>query len=117
MLGVSQTVIGLTVVAAGTSLPELATSVTAALRGKDDIAIANVIGSNIFNVLGIVGTTALILPLPVPEEIITRDNWWMLGISALLFPLMRSGMRISRIEGAVLLACFLGYLSALSWAV
>jgi cation:H+ antiporter len=117
MLGVSQTVIGLTVVAAGTSLPELATSVTAALRGKDDIAIANVIGSNIFNVLGIVGTTALILPLPVPEEIITRDNWWMLGISALLFPLMRSGMRISRIEGVVLLACFLGYLSALSWAV
>ncbi len=117
MLGVSPTVIGLTVVAAGTSLPELATSVMAALRGKDDIAIANVIGSNIFNVLGIVGTTALILPLPVPDEIITRDNWWMLGISVLLFPLMRSGMRISRLEGAVLLACFLGYLVVISQAL
>lgn len=112
-LGVSPTVIGLTVVAAGTSLPELATSVTAALRGKDDIAVANVIGSNIFNVLGIVGTTALILPLPVPDEIITRDDWWMLGISFLLFPLMRSGMRISRLEGTVLLACFVGYLFVL----
>lgn len=112
-LGVSPTVIGLTVVAAGTSLPELATSVTAALRGQDDIAVANVIGSNIFNVLGIVGTTALILPLHVPDEIITRDDWWMLGVSFLLFPLMRSGMRISRLEGTVLLACFVGYLFVL----
>jgi len=113
MSGVSPTVIGLTVVAAGTSLPELATSATAALRGKDDLAIANLIGSNIFNVLGIVGTTALILPLPVPPEIIVRDNWWMLGISALLFPLMRSNMRITRLEGAVLFACFLVYMAVL----
>jgi len=112
-LGVSPTVIGLTVVAAGTSLPELATSVAAALKGQDDIAVANVIGSNIFNVLGIVGTTALILPLPVPDEIITRDDWWMLGISFLLFPLMRSGMRISRLEGTVLVVCFVGYLFVL----
>ncbi|MGB8331175.1 MAG: calcium/sodium antiporter [Polyangiales bacterium] len=117
MSGVSPTVIGLTVVAAGTSLPELATSVTAALRGKDDIAIANLIGSNIFNVLGIVGTTALILPLPVPEEIIVRDNWWMLGVSALLFPLMRSNMRVTRPEGALLLACFLVYMLVLLMAL
>jgi len=113
MSGVSPTVIGLTVVAAGTSLPELATSVTAALRGKDDIAIANLIGSNIFNVLGIVGTTALIHPLPVPQEIIVRDNWWMLGVSMLLFPLMRSNMRVTRSEGAVLLAYFAAYMVVL----
>jgi len=113
MSGVSTTVIGLTVVAAGTSLPELATSATAAWRGKDDIAIANLIGSNIFNVLGIVGTTALIHPLPVPQEIIDRDSWWMLGISALLLPLMRSNMRVTRPEGAVLLACFVAYMTVL----
>jgi cation:H+ antiporter len=92
---VSPTRIGLTVVAAGTSLPELATSAVAARRGEDDIAIANIIGSNIFNVLRIVGTVALILPLPVPREIIDRDNWWMIGVSALLLPLMWSNMRIS----------------------
>jgi cation:H+ antiporter len=112
-MGVSPTLIGLTVVAAGTSLPELATSAVAAWRGEDDIAIANIIGSNIFNVLGIVGTVALILPLPVPPEIIVRDNWWMIGVSALLLPLMWSNMRISRWEGAVLLGIFLVYMLVL----
>ena len=108
-LGVSGTVIGLTIVAAGTSTPELVTSLVAAHRGRDDIAVANVVGSNIFNVLGILGTTALIQPLPVPEGIISRDNWWMTGASLLLFPLMKSGMRINRIEGILLLAGFSAY--------
>lgn len=108
--GLSETVIGLTIVAAGTSTPELATSLVAAWRGRDDIAVANVVGSNIFNVLGILGVTALVRPLSVPAEIIARDNWWMLGFSALLFPLMRSGMRVNRAEGTVLLAGFLAYL-------
>ena len=111
--GVSEAVIGLTIVAAGTSLPELATSVVAAWRRQDDIAVANVIGSNIFNVLGIVGVTAIVRPLPVPSEIIARDNWWMLGLSVLLFPLMRSGMRITRVEGAILLAAFGAYMAVL----
>ena len=112
-LGVSATVIGLTIVAAGTSTPELVTSLMAARRGQDDIAVGNVVGSNIFNVLGILGTTALIQPLPVPSEIIVRDNWWMMGASLLLFPLMKSGMRINRLEGVVLLTGFCAYMALL----
>ena len=109
-LGVSDAIIGLTIVAAGTSTPELVTSLVAASRGRDDIAVGNVVGSNIFNVLGIAGTTALIHPLAVPPEILTRDNWWMLAASALLFPLMKSGMRVNRLEGAVLFVGFLAYI-------
>jgi cation:H+ antiporter len=112
-LGVSDTVIGLTIVGAGTGTPELVTSLVASFRGKDEIAVANVVGSNIFNVLGIIGATALITPLPVPAEIIARDAWWMLGASALLFPLARSGMRVNRLEGAALLAGYIVYLVVL----
>lgn len=112
-LGVSDTVIGLTIVAAGTSTPELVTSIVAAWRGRDDIAVANVVGSNIFNVLGIAGTAALIHPLSVPAEILTRDNWWMLGASLLLFPLMKTGMRVNRFEGGVLFAGFIAYMIVL----
>lgn len=113
VLGVSETVIGLTIVAAGTSAPELVTSLVAARRGSADIAVGNVVGSNIFNVLGIGGATALIHPLDVPAEILERDIWWMLAASVLLFPLMRTGMRISRAEGALLLAGFAIYLGLL----
>jgi cation:H+ antiporter len=112
-LGVSDAVIGLTIVSAGTSAPELVTSIMAARRGQDDIAVGNVVGSNIFNSLGILGTTAVVLPLEVPREIIARDNWWMIGASLLLFPLMKSGMRINRLEGAVLLAGFCVYMALL----
>lgn len=112
-MGVSNTIIGLTIVAAGTSTPELVTSLVAAWRGRDDIAVANVVGSNIFNILGIAGATAVIHPLPVPAEILIRDNWWMLGASALLFPLMRTGMKVNRIEGGVLFTGFLLYLGLL----
>lgn len=115
-VGVSETIIGLTIVAAGTSLPELATSLVAASRGRADMAVANVVGSNIFNVLIIGGVTALIQPLPVPAAILERDNWWMLGVSALLFPLMWSGMRINRAEGGVLLAAYLAYAGVLAIA-
>jgi cation:H+ antiporter len=109
-LGVSDTIIGLTVVAMGTSTPELATCVVAARRGQADIAVGNVIGSNIFNVLGILGVTATILPLPVPGEIIARDTLWMLGFSLVMFPLMKSGMRVTRGEGFVLFAGFAAYM-------
>lgn len=111
--GVSATVIGLTIVAVGTSLPELATSTVASFRGRDDIAIANVIGSNVFNMLGIVGVTAVIQPLSVPAELLSRDILWMIGFSVLLFPLMRSGLRVSRLEGMVLLAGYVAYLVVL----
>jgi cation:H+ antiporter len=109
-LGVSDTIIGLTIVAAGTSTPELVTSIVAAWRGRDDIAVANVVGSNIFNVLGIAGTTALVHPLLVQAEILTRDNWWMLGASLLLFPLMKTGMRVNRLEGGILIVGFVAYM-------
>ncbi len=111
--GVSETVIGLTIVAAGTSTPELVTSLVAAFRGRDDVAVANVVGSNVFNALGIGGITALVHPVPVPPEVVARDDWWMIGTSAALFPLMRSGMRITRLEGAVLLAAFVAYTTLL----
>jgi cation:H+ antiporter len=111
--GVSDTVIGLTIVAAGTSAPELITSLMAARRGQDDMAIGNVIGSNIFNVLGILGATALIHPLQVSDEILRRDVFWMLGASMLLLPLMRTGMRVSRSEGALLLFGFVMYMGLL----
>lgn len=112
-MGISDTIIGLTVVAAGTSAPELVTSVVAARRGKDDIAVTNIVGSSIFNSLGIAGTSALILPLRVPPEIIARDDWWMIGFSVVLFPIMYTGMRVRRVEGALLLAAFLVYIGIL----
>lgn len=108
-MGVSDAIIGLTIVAAGTSTPELVTSLVAARRGNDVIAVTNIVGSNIFNVLGIVGTSALILPLSVPAELLARDHWVMLGFSVLLFPLMYTGMRVRRAEGAVLLAAYVAY--------
>jgi cation:H+ antiporter len=112
--GVDEVVIGLTVVAAGTSLPELAASVVAAWRGNDDIAVANVIGSNIFNALGIIGATALVNPLPVAAGILTRDAPWMVALAAALLPLMWTGRRITRIEGGLLVAAFITYVALLS---
>jgi len=108
-LGVSETVIGLTIVAIGTSMPELVTSVIAALRRHADVALGNVLGSNIYNILGIGGATALLAPTTVPEAIIAYDVWVMLGASALLLLLGRSGWRIGRREGAALLALYVAY--------
>jgi len=107
--GISERVIGLTVVAVGTCLPELATSIIAALHGRADLAVANVVGSNIFNVLGILGATALAHPVSVNERTVAVDDWWMLGLSLLLLPLMKTGKVISRAEGAVLLALGIGW--------
>lgn len=106
--GVSEAVIGLTLVAAGTSLPELATSVVAALKKNPDIALGNIVGSNLFNVLAIAGTTATIHPI-VNSSISHIDLLAMLALSVLLLPLARSGMKISRIEGWVLIVCYLLY--------
>ena len=105
-LGVSETVIGLTIVAVGTSLPELVTSVVAALRRHADVALGNVLGSNIYNILGIGGATALIAPTPIPEAIAAYDVWVMLGTSVLLMVLARTGWRIGRREGAALLVLY-----------
>lgn len=102
--GLSERVIGLTVVAVGTCLPELVTSVVAALHGRADLALANVVGSNIFNVLGILGITALVHPVAVNQRTVAADDWWMLGLSLLVLPLMITGKVVSRLEGGVLLA-------------
>ncbi|MDP0501395.1 MAG: calcium/sodium antiporter [Verrucomicrobiota bacterium JB022] len=108
-LGLSEAVIGLTIVAAGTSMPELATSVVAALRRQADIAIGNVVGSNIYNLLGIVGVSGAIIPLRGPG-LQPVDLAVMAGSTLLLLPLMRTGFLIRRWEGALLLAVYAGYL-------
>ena len=112
-VGMTERVVGLTVVAAGTGMPELATSVIAARRGQPDVAVANMIGSNIFNILGILGVTALLHPIAVSREMLAADVWWMLGTAALLYPVLRSGMRIRRAEGGLLLGAYLVYLGTL----
>lgn len=109
--GVSETVIGLTLVAVGTSLPELVTSVMAAMRGHGDVAFGNVIGSNIFNVLGIAGLTAVVIPIPVPPDIARLDVWVMLAAALLLVLFAATGWRIVRWEGVAFLATYAAYLA------
>jgi len=109
-LGVSEAVIGLSLVAVGTSLPELASCAIAAWRGHSDVALGNVIGSNIFNVFAILGITSVVIPLPVDPQFIAIDIWVMLGASILLLPLMLTGARISRIEGGLFLGAYAGYI-------
>ena len=110
--GMSQVVIGLTVVAVGTSLPELATSVTATLRGEADVAFGNVIGSNIFNILAVLGTAALIHPFEV-QGLRTLDLAALAGSAVLLLPLLWRGSVLNRWEGGVLLAGYIGYMYSL----
>ncbi|MDF1567220.1 MAG: calcium/sodium antiporter [Spirochaetaceae bacterium] len=112
-LGISQSVVGLTIVAVGTSSPELVTSVMAAFRGRDDMAVGNVVGSSIFNLLAILGAAALARPLPISEEVLGRDFWWLAGMTLLLLPLMWTGRRIARIEGFILIAGFVAFTTVL----
>lgn len=113
LAGLSEREIAITIVAGGTGAPELATSVVAALRGRTDVAVANMIGSNIFNVLGILGVTALIAPVAVSAAIIRTDIWWMIGISLVLLPLLYSGLRLTRVEGGLLLSAYVAYVTLL----
>ena len=111
--GVSDIVIGLTLVAIGTSLPELATAVMASLKGHADVIIGNVLGSNLFNILGILGATALITPLSLGGRVIEVDIWLMLGSAVLLYPAIISERRISRVEGGFFLALYVGYIGSM----
>lgn len=108
--GVSERIIGVTIVAIGTSLPELITSIIAALSRRTDLALGNILGSNIMNILSIIGLTAIVKPIQISEAFIQSDYLWMIGISLLLFPLMKTKMRISKVEGILLLLSYTAYL-------
>jgi cation:H+ antiporter len=110
LLGISQAVIGITIVAVGTSLPELATSAVAAFKKESDIAVGNVIGSNIFNLLCILGITGMIHPLDSSNFGLV-DLGFMLGLSILILPMMRRGFELNRWEGGFLLFIYIGYSS------
>ncbi|SMG28754.1 calcium/sodium antiporter [Dethiosulfovibrio salsuginis] len=114
--GVSDLIIGLTIVAIGTSLPELASSIAAARKGRHEIALGNVLGSNLFNTLAVVGIAGVIQPMSVGPEVLSRDVAVMASLTLSLFVMgygFGSVGRINRMEGAVLLACYLGYTSYL----
>jgi cation:H+ antiporter len=108
--GVSDTVIGLTLVAVGTSLPELATTVMAALRRHSDVALGNVIGSNMFNLLGIIGVASLVGQIPVDPALLRFDVWVMLATSALLAPFVFLRWGMGRLVGVVFTALYVAYL-------
>lgn len=112
VFGVSDLVIGLSIVAIGTSLPELAASVTGALKHHTDIAVGNIIGSNIFNILGVIGVPGLIATYHIPDEVFTRDLPVMLGLTILLFVFSfatRKGKGMYRMTGIIFILCFIGF--------
>ena len=114
--GVSELVVGLTIVAAGTSLPEVATSLTAAIKGERDMAVGNVVGSNTFNILGCVGLSALAsadLGLSLAPSLLSFDIWVMLAATLFCLPIFLTGHTIDRLEGALLLGYYLAYVSYL----
>jgi cation:H+ antiporter len=117
-MGVSELVIGLTVVALGTSLPELATALTGIIKKQDAIAVGNVVGSNMFNTLAILGTISILRPLPITSENFTRDMPVMLLASLVLWPISWSRHkgrgRVNRFEGGILLVFYGAYLYLLA---
>ena len=117
MLGISEEVIGLTLFAVGTSLPELAASLAAAARGHAELTLGNVVGSNLFNILGVGGTVAVVTPLAVPAQIAAFDLWVMVGATAVLFAFLLAGWRIGRILAAVLLLVYVAYIAAQAYGV
>ena len=111
--GVSELVIGLTIVAGGTSTPELVTSLVATLRGKADLSVGNILGSCVFNILGILGITAIIVPLDIPTSMFMIDLPIMVLLAVACLPIFFSSGRVSRVEGGMLLAAGIAYLVTL----
>jgi len=101
--GVNEIFVGITMVAIGTSLPELATSVVASVKGNDDICVGNVVGSNIYNILLVMGVVAILQPISIAHSLLVCEFPFLLGAGFLLLPILRTGFRISRVEGALLL--------------
>ena len=114
-LGVADSIIGLSVIAFGTSLPELAASIVAALKKEGDLLLGNIVGSNIFNVLFILGTTAVVRPIIVSREGIWLDLGVMIGFSVLILPFLYTGYRMVRTEGAILVLLYCSYVVLLFW--
>ena len=108
-LGLSETVIGITIVAVGTSLPEMIATLVAALRSKSDVAFGGIIGSNIYNILGILGVTALVHPIDVPADIRLMDWLVLIGSAVLLTLFSLTGHKVTRTEGAILFSTYLAY--------
>ena len=120
MLGISDLIIGLTIVAIGTSLPELAASVMSALKNEPDIALGNVIGSNMFNLLGVLGIPGVISPLNIDPEVLTRDFSFMVGLTIAMFFFaygFKKPGQINRLEGGVLLGIYVAYMVVLYFSV
>jgi cation:H+ antiporter len=118
-LGVSDLVIGLTIVAAGTSMPEVATSITAAIKGERDIAVGNVVGSNTFNILGCLGLSGIVsgdMGLAVAPSLLAFDLWVMLAVAVACLPVFMTGREIARWEGGVFLAYYVAYVAYLIMA-
>ncbi|MBC8107944.1 MAG: sodium:calcium antiporter, partial [Anaerolineae bacterium] len=113
LLGWSERMIGLTIISIGTGLPEVVASLVSSVRGRSDVAIGNVIGSNLFNILAILGLAGLVSPISVQPALARSDCWWMLGVTLLLFPLIFTGRKILRWEGALMLGAYAAYLSLL----
>ena len=109
-IGLSDAVIGLTIVAIGTSLPELVTCVIAALKGHDDISIGNLVGSNVFNTMLVVGSAGAIRPFAINARLIGEDYWLMIAVSVAFVLIALVGKRINRIAGTILLAVYAGYM-------
>ena len=109
---VSEAVIGLTVIALGTSLPELATALMAIVHRHSSLAIGNVLGSNLFNILGVAGATAVVVPLPVPPEVLAFDIWIMIAAAIVVMPFVWRRASIGRAGGAVFMAGYVAYILA-----
>ena len=110
-IGLSERVIGLTVMAVGTSLPELVTSIQAVRKKETDMAIGNIVGSNLFNIFSVIGITSMIIPLPVSENALFFDYWWMLGFSLVIFPFILMKKSIGRKTGVFFVITLISYIS------
>nr|WP_299202047.1 calcium/sodium antiporter [uncultured Brumimicrobium sp.] len=112
-VGLSNHVIGITIVAFGTSVPELATSVVAAYKKETDISVGNLIGSNIFNIMAVLGLTAIVKPIGVEENVLSWDILWMIGFALLLLPMMVFKRKVGRFSGFILLGLYIFYIISL----
>ena len=111
VMEVSERIIAIILIAIGTSLPELFTSIIAAIKKDTDLALGNLLGSNIFNILSILGITSIIQDVNIAAPFQTEDMYWVLGITAVLLPMMFIGRKISRIDGFILFCLYVGYIT------